>query len=355
MVEDFPLFTETLKDKGLNTGAVAGSVILEAEYGLSVGFNFYDDKFKKYTTPNSNKKLLYRKTADQVVDSALEWLGGQDTSQPVFLFLHFYDAHTDYDLAPDKYLKMFKTDKGLRKILKSRNQKWRHQKRINQYDGCLRFIDDSLARFFEYLRKAEIYDNALIIITSDHGEGLGEHNWYAHGLYVYEEQMHIPLVIRFPGGTHAEETFGAMVNLLDLAPTILDFLDAPALPDARGKSLLGIISGENESIREYEIFERRWFPGENFMNKKNWAPGEKFGVRGDRWKYIWASDEPDEFFDLENDPHELNNTSSDNAEITGRMKEELEKYWDLVKKGPIAPQGLKKEERQKLKALGYLR
>ncbi len=353
-LEKFPLVTEALKEAGFNTAAIVSSAILEADYGLAPGFDFYDEDFQTYTFRESIEKKVYRKTADQVVKAALGWLEKQDLSQPFFLFLHFFDAHTEYDLTPDNYLDMFETDRDLVRIMESRGQRSAHQTKINRYDGSIRFIDDELNRVWDFLKEKGIFDKALIIITSDHGEGLGEHGWYYHGLYVYEEQMRIPLIIRLPGSDHAGERIDALVDLVDLAPTILDFSNISQLPESRGKSLLPVIRGEKDKVRDHLFFERRWYPEENELGLKNWAPGEKFGVRGESWKYIWASDEPEELFDLEKDPHELHDLAPENPERINEMKKELKKYWFTVKKERIKPQPYHSLNKEKLKSLGYL-
>jgi arylsulfatase A-like enzyme len=352
----FPLLAESMKADGLATGAILASGILKSKRGLSKDFDFYEDNFeaKRYKDSKKDRKS-YRKTADEVVDIAMDWIRNQDPAEPFFLFMHFFDAHHSYDLTPDKYMKMFKTDPELVKILETRNQNPKHKLKINKYDASIRYLDEELSRFREFLELAGIYDNCLIIITADHGEGLGEHGWFYHGLYVYEEQMHVPLIIRFPQGVHAGKRIEALVDLVDITPTILDFSELPPIKDARGKSLLPLVKGEVNSIRDYEYFERRWYKKKNRRGGKNWAQGEKFGVRGDRWKYIWASNEPEELYDLEADPHELKNIAPAHPEEVSTLKEEMEKYWVLVDKGEIKPQKLDKETRKELKALGYLR
>ncbi len=354
--EKFPLLAESMKAAGFNTGAIVASGILKSRRGLNKGFNFYEDEFEASRFRESRQEgKKFRKTADEVVDRAIEWLKGQDHKVPVFLFLHFFDAHDEYDFTPEKYKLMFPTDPELVSIMQRRGQDSMYIDLINQYDGSIRFIDDELLRLWESLKQADIYDNALIIITSDHGEGLGEHDWYKHGLYVYEEQMHVPLIIRFPKSEHAGKSIDAMVNLVDIAPTILDFCGLPPLPDLRGYSLLPVVKGGKDRVRKYQFYERRWYPEENQKRIQNWAPGEKRGIRDERWKYIFASMDDDELFDLEKDPHELDNIISRHPEMAGALREQLDKYVGMVEIGELRPQRLDRESRKELEALGYLR
>ncbi len=354
-LEKFPVLAESLKTRGIKTGAIVSAAVLEAEFGLGPGFDYYDDECDSFIGNMIRDRKIYRRTADKVVDRAIKWLKKQDSSKPFFLFLHFFDAHTNYDLTPKEYSRMFKTDPQLTRIMETRNQDERLARKINHYDGSIRFVDDELSRFWSFLNESGVYDKALIIIISDHGECLGQHNWYHHGLYVYEELMHIPVIMRFPEGEHAGKKIDALVSLVDIAPTILDFYNVRQMADSRGKSLLPLVRGETDNIYQYIFLERRWYPEKNEENKKNWAPGEKFGVRSEKWKYIWASEEADELFDLEKDPHELTSIASEHPDIMEIMKKELDNYFALVKKEIIVPQEIDEKSRKKLEALGYLK
>jgi arylsulfatase A-like enzyme len=351
-----PHLAETLKASNYSTGGIIGAAVLKKETGLGLGFDFYDDYFDKYTILGGKKSKieLFRKTADQVVERAIDLIKKQYLNRPFFLFLHFYDAHTKYALIPEKYQKMFPKDPELTRILKERNQNPKFAKMINKYDGGIRYIDDSLTRFWSFLKKTGIYDSSFIIIVSDHGEGLGEHNYYYHGRNVYEEQMRVPMIIRFPRGDHAGKRVDQMVTLLDVFPSILDFLGIPELPYSSGKSFLGLIRGKTDHTREYVHYERRWYPEKKPKGTTNWESGQKFGVRGKRWKYIWHSERSAQLYDLEIDPHELNNIAPHHPDKAAAMEKELEHYKKLVKKNKVFPQEIDQETKEQLESLGYL-
>lgn len=352
----FPLLTEALKRMGYNTAAVAGSAILEKGMGLERGFDFYDDNFDQYSEhgeDKSSRKKDYRRTARQVVKAGIAWLKGQDPAQPVFLFLHFFDAHSFYGLTPQPYQKMFPGDAELATIMKARNQNSKHRMGINKYDGSIRFIDDSLQELWSFLKAVNLYDHSLIIIVADHGEGLGEHNWYDHGLRIYEEQMRVPLIIRFPGKEHAGRQLPALVNLMDVAPTVLDFLGPAAPPSWRGRSLLGLLQAPAAFPAGLMFYERCWYP-EKQNRVRDWESGERFGVRDERYKYLWHSQFPPELYDLLQDPHELANIINDQPAIAASLHQELVRYWELVQKGPVTPPPVDPKRMKQLKSLGYL-
>jgi arylsulfatase A-like enzyme len=352
--EPFPLLADMLKNEGYHTGAVVGAAVMDKLTGLSKGFDYYDDQFDDFTFLREQK--FYRRTADEVVKRTINWIKRQDPDNPIFCFLHFFDAHETYELTPKKYRSMFKTDEELLRIMREKKQDNIHTDNINQYDGSIRFIDDSLNPFWAFLKNTGIYDNALIIILSDHGEGLGEHDFYSHDLYLYEEMMHIPLIMRFPEGEFGMRNISSMVSLMDIAPTVLDYLNLQELPDARSESMLDVVRGEKGSTREYLLFQRRWFPEKNRLDtSRNWAPGEKYAVRGQTWKFIWASDEPDELYNLEDDPEEMNNLNTKEVEVSSLFNREFEKYVSLVPKSTaILPKKMNKKKLEQLKALGYI-
>jgi arylsulfatase A-like enzyme len=354
LVEKLPFLSTALAQAGYKTGGFIGSAILDRDTGMAAGFDFYDDDFEHYSQKvQGRNNTLYRKTAAEVVDRAIQWVTKQKRSKPLFLFLHFYDAHPNYNVLPSAYKQMFPTDVALAQIMQERNQKKQLAEHIDFYDGGLRYIDDSLQKLWTFLKAEQRYEQALIVIAADHGEGLGEHNYLSHGLKLYEEQMHIPLIIRFPGGANAGR-IEELVTLLDVAPTILDFSGLPALPGQRGQSLLNLIQKNEKLNRPYVYYERKWCAAEAKMNEKNWEPGERFGVRSERFSYIWHSQFPAELYDIRNDPHELHDIVTAQPGEVAQLHQALTQYWEMIRKATLIPPKLKESTRQKLKSLGYM-
>ena len=193
---------ERLKERGYRTGAAVSTMVLRRGTGIHQGFDTYDDDME--VTSRDTARTYAQRRGDQTLNLAIAWLDAQHTpeaSAPLFYFLHLYDPHSPYD-APEPFSSMGK----------------------DAYDGEIAFADHLIGRFIEELKKRDLYDKSVIIVTSDHGEGLGDHGEAEHGLLVYREALQVPLLVKLPnsedGGTVREEATG----LFDLAPTIADLL-----------------------------------------------------------------------------------------------------------------------------------
>ncbi len=352
-----PRLPEILREAGYATGAVLGAAVLKRQTGLASGFDYYDDVFDRSTSLNAarfGEKRLLRRTADQVVDASRKWIEGLDPEQPFFLFMHFFDAHTTYELVPEDYQRRFPTDPGLQRIMHERDQNPVYTEKINHYDGGIRFVDDNLAEFRRFLEEKNLFDKCLILIVSDHGEGLGEHGYYHHGLQVYEAQVHVPFILRMPHKKWGGRKIEGLTTLLDAAPTILELEGMEPMPGAGGKSVLPLIRKRNRKIRDFTLIERRWYPPENPRGFADWESGERYAVRGSRWKYIWHSEPSAQLFDLTEDPHELGDRVSEEAEVSSRMESQLRKYLAVLKNRKAHIQDVDPKRQEELKALGYV-
>ena len=260
----------TLKAAGYKTGAFVASFVLDRRFGLNQGFDVYDGPIDVHnaTTPTPAER---KRPGAQVVDAALRWLDG-NSSAPFFLFLHLYDLHLPYDLPQDAKLR--RGEAG--------------------YTAELAYEDRVLGDFLAGLRRRDLLEKALIVFTSDHGEGLGEHTESTHGYFIYQSTLRVPLIIHWPSHfTHAMPAqVGEPASLLDVAPTILDVLGMPVPRTMRGHSLLSA-GGEREIYSESLYAE----------NHFGCAPLRS--LRVGRYKYIEAP--KPELYDLVNDPNEARN------------------------------------------------
>jgi arylsulfatase A-like enzyme len=174
---------DILKGEGYITGAVLGGPWLKKVFGLSKGFDFYDDR--EISTLNG-------RLARQVTDSALKWIEKYRTKE-FFLFMNYFDPHTPY-MAPEGFARAFLpkgTDLGRRRPTIEENKAL--------YDAEILYMDHYFGKFLQKLKAWNLYENSMIIVTADHGELLGEHGKYEHGQYLYQEEIHVPLIIKFPG------------------------------------------------------------------------------------------------------------------------------------------------------------
>ena len=163
---------ERLAAKGYRTGAFVGAFVLDGRWGLSQGFQQYDDHFK--LGPDQRLDLArVQRPANEVVDAALKWLGERN-AKPFFAWVHLYDPHAPYE-PPEP---------------------------LQGYDGEITFADSQIARLLEWLDRSGLKDDTIVVVAGDHGEGLGDHGEDEHGYYIYDSSVRVPLIVRLPR-THA--------------------------------------------------------------------------------------------------------------------------------------------------------
>jgi len=256
-----PLITTYLKEAGYHNVAFTNSGYVASVYGFFKDFDFYNEI--------SNLKTQWEE-GDRIVketgfDKAFEWLKNRRGSAPFFMFMHTYSPHAPY-AAPEEYDNLFVSDKKSDlpitisgEILHDLNMN-RHKQGfsipqgdleaiISAYDRGVRWTDDEIKKLYGLLQSLGLLENTILIITSDHGEEFFEHRGFGHNT-MYEELLHVPLIIRYPkrfkGGTIIEKT----VELIDLQPTILDFLNIKPSYPLHGESLLPLMTGRSEQSRE---------------------------------------------------------------------------------------------------------
>jgi choline-sulfatase len=308
-----------LKSHGYKTAAFVASVFLEREMGLDQGFDFYDSPFQfeafsplsgsMFFGGASHNRIAARDRRDGAlaVRAALEWLAA-NRDQPVFVFVHLYDLHKPY--------------------------------RLSSYDAEVRYTDQVLGTFRKALIAGGWWDQSLVVLLSDHGESLGDHGEASHGYFIYQSTLAVPLIFHWPGGSrqlHPREEQPA--GLIDVGPTVLDFLHLPAPPSFEGASLL---SGTARPIYAESLHAHDSF---------GWSPLRS--VRAGNFKYIEAP--KPELYNLREDPGERVNIVDKNPAEVRRLRGELGKLLaQYSTKQPAPPSGLSPETRRLLGSLGYL-
>jgi len=196
LTEDFLTLTEYLKERGYSTGAFVGAFPLDSRFGLSQGFDVYDES---YPSKGSNAFTFQERNAGQVIQSALRWLEKQNSQW--FSFIHIWDPHAPY-LSPEPFKEKFKND---------------------PYSGEVAYVDSELGKLFDYLKSNNLMENTLIVLTGDHGEALGDHGEITHGYFAYNSTLWVPLIVVGPGikTAHVDE----YVSHIDIFPTICDVLE----------------------------------------------------------------------------------------------------------------------------------
>ncbi len=310
---------EILKGRGYRTAAFVGSFILDSRFGLDQGFDVYGDRMD---TAGGMKDLESERPAGEVFADFDAWLGSAGGGPPFFCWVHFYDPHLPY--APPE---PFKSDPAL-----------------SPYDGEIANVDLNLGRVFDRLRGLGLYDNALIVLAGDHGEGFGEHGESGHGIFCYQETLAVPLVVRIPGKRPRRAVVDDPVDLVDIMPTVLAAVGAQAPSYAQGISLLPLIDGKKGPDRELYF--------ESLYAQEDMGGAPLTGLFAGGWKYI---DLPrSECYDLKADPEEKSNLVAAEpgraAGIKARLKEWLEK---APRQNIDTVRTMSAEERRRLESLGY--
>src|SRR5713101_4553198 len=215
LVPTHPTWAELLKKRGYHTAAFIGAVILDSKTlapGLDRGIDFYDN-FPEHPKTKSRWGRVERRGMD-VVQHAESWLTAHPAG-PHFVWVHLYDPHDPYE-PPVPYSQTYKD---------------------RLYDGEIAYADSVLAHFVAYLKKQGWYENSIVVVVGDHGEGLGEHHEDTHGIFLYDSTMHVPLIVKLPGRRDAGKMVNTQVRTTDLLPTVLCLLHVPPPTRMDGESL----------------------------------------------------------------------------------------------------------------------
>jgi arylsulfatase A-like enzyme len=313
-------------------------------------------------------RVKFYTDATLVTDQALAWLRARDTSRPFFLWLHYMETHGPY-LPPERYLNLFEGRHPSATIPPAQmpayqRQVWNGQLMTDlafykaQYDREVRYLDDEIGRLLDALRELEI-DNSLIVFTADHGESLGEHDYYLeHGLLSYQPTAQVPLIVVQPGRIEAGRSLEQPVGLIDVAATVVELAGLPLPASFEGTSLAGLLRGDSSAA----------LPEYVFMESGYQLRSSQITIRHGRWKLIHVRSEEEralmsgseyELYDLDADPAESENLASQHPEILERLRQELNNwYLENTRRAEIGPEldleSLDPRSREMLKALGYL-
>jgi choline-sulfatase len=288
---------ELLKKQGYQTAAFIGAVILDSNTlapGLDRGFDFYDNFPAKTETKERWGRVERR--GMEVVEHAEAWFDKHRTG-PHFVWVHMYDPHDPYE-PPPPFSEKYKD---------------------HLYDGEIAYADSALAHWIAFLKKAGVYDNAMIVVTGDHGEGLGEHGEDTHGLFLYDSTLHIPLLLKTARAIHHGTVIDAQVRTTDILPTILSATGVAAPAELNGESLLPLL----ETSDNTQASSNRTLFGEtDYPLRWGWAPLR--ALRADNAKLIEAP--RPELYDLQADPKELKNIYTADSSKLPNMQAQMAKW-----------------------------
>jgi arylsulfatase A-like enzyme len=343
------------------TAAFFSRAALTPERGWDQGFAHFDNptehRFRDWTTQRAARS--WQRTADEVTDAALGWLEARPGDEPFFLLVHYFDPHAQYD-PPAPFRGRFEPESTtLDEPLTSWWGTVTDIERVRaRYDEEILAVDHHLDRLLSFLEQSQIWDETLFVLTSDHGESLGERGKMDHGEWLYEEQVRVPLFVRNPKSRRTPKEISSIVGLIDLAPTILELLGVD-VPEMEGQSLAPLLAGEPSDARSYLVESEPCVLHDTAVRigMDCYPPGlagKLRGIRNARWKLIVTPQrraDALELFDLTSDPGEEVNLAERESEHLEALRDELAERFDLsaVSFGWTSP-----ETRRRLRELGYV-
>jgi choline-sulfatase len=321
----YPTWADLLHQQGYHTAAFIGAVILDSKTlapGLDRGFDYYDN-FPQHSQTKSRWGRLERRGMD-VVERAETWLSAHPQG-PHFVWVHLYDPHDPYE-PPAPYSQIYKD---------------------RLYDGEIAYADSALANFMQYLKKNRWYENSLIVVVGDHGEGLGEHHEDTHGIFLYDSTTHVPLILKTPRSTGGAKmkVVEAQVRTTDILPTVLDLTRNPAPARLDGESLRLYFTGTNADASERTVFGETDYP-----LRFGWAPLRS--ARGQGLKFIEAP--RPELYDFRQDAMEVANQYEPWNVQVKRFRVMLAEIRAKAPPGGDSRGSIGQATIDELKALGYL-
>ncbi len=315
---------ELMADRGFQTRADVASFVVSAKFGLGQGFESYDDSLGADDLIRGFSSEI---PADEVAAGLREWLR-QKRSQPFFAWTHFYDPHQPYR-PPSPFAERFVDD---------------------PYAGEIAFVDHEIGGILDELESLGQLERTLIVVTSDHGEGFGEHGEVGHGILAYEEALRVPLIFAV-GSELTPSVVRERVRLVDMLPTLIELYGLESPPGLDGESFAGFLgTGAGPSPGSGARARDVYFESMLGRDENNWAP--LTGLIVDSEKYI-SLPEP-ELYDLETDPGELDNQVRTRRAARRDIDEALRDLLLSSRPAGDASRARSEEDLAHLEALGYV-
>ncbi|MGE0360594.1 MAG: sulfatase-like hydrolase/transferase [Vicinamibacterales bacterium] len=331
LAKDVPTLAEALHAQGFATAAFVSTFVLSSPSGLDRGFDHYDDAFE---VPQSDEEAVFLSTVQRRGDETLakveQWLdtrSAETKAKRTALWVHLYDPHDPYE-PPEPFATQYAD---------------------RLYDGEVAWTDTLLGRLRASLEARQLWDDALVVVTADHGEALGEHDETGHGFFAYETTLKIPFALRGPG-VPASRTLDGTVRLVDVTPTVLELLGLPALSGTHTGTSIASHLADGASPLARTTYAESLTPLVHYQ----WS--DLRVLRDGSWKYILAP--RPELYDLATDPGETKDLSTANTATARKLRAALEGLLRAERERAVDPaasvSALSAEALQKLGALGYV-
>jgi len=331
LAEDLPYAPAILRSHGYRTAAFIGAIALNPDPtyspGFDRGFDTYDAGFHK-EGPGADRYHTVQRRGDEVVAHALAWLT-KHPKGPFFIWIHLYDAHDPYD-PPEPYKTRYASA---------------------PYDGAIAYEDAAVGKLLRQLKLRGLYDGTIMAVTADHGESLGAHGEDTHGIFLYDETIQVPLLIKLPHASAAGKRIENRVELVDILPTLLQEVQIEIPKEVQGESLLALIKAESnpaaEAWRDRAAYAQSDVPRIEF----GWSAEQS--LRTGKYLYIQAPRR--ELYDQTADPKADHDLASSSAAVADTLASQLETFQKKTASQREAPHAtLDPTAQQKLGALGYM-
>jgi arylsulfatase A-like enzyme/thioredoxin-like negative regulator of GroEL len=339
LANDLTYAPAILKARGYHTAAFVGAIALDPKAGLAPGFDrgfdTYDAGFG-HAPRGADRYHSIERRGGEVVAHALAWLN-RHPQGPFFLWVHLYDPHDPYD-PPEPYKSKYA---------------------VAPYDGEIAYADFAVGKLLSYLRARGLYNTACIAVMSDHGEALGDHGEATHGFFLYDETIHVPLVIKLPRKNSAvQRSWGkrieARVELVDVLPTILQVVGITAPQEIQGQNLLSLIKAAPAVNPE---------PGQMLQERQAYAETD-YGQEAYGWsslralragKYLYVQAPRKELYDQPADPKAEHDLSATSTAVISTLAGQLDAFRQKTASSRVASKSaVDPDAREKLAALGYV-
>jgi arylsulfatase A-like enzyme/Tfp pilus assembly protein PilF len=338
---DLPYLPDLLHQHGYQTAAFVSSLVLDpiggTAPGFDRGFDTYNAGFRIRRSGEDRYHTLERR-AEDVVARALEWLKAH-SHQPFFLWVHLYDAHDPYD-PPEPYATRYSK---------------------SPYDGEVAYVDASVGKLLSALRSRGLYRNALIAVMADHGEALGEHGERSHGIFLYDETIHVPLLFKLPGAHLGSKRVDTRAGLVDITPTVLDAVGLHIPDGVQGESLLSLmkcrVEGRGGPTAQGSLITASGSDRPAYAETD--YPQRAFGWSSLRslraGKYLFIKAPERELYDQHSDPAASHNIATASPAVSDTLAAKIEEFRARTITGASnAASRLSSEEAEQLRALGYI-
>ncbi len=364
------MLAEAMADDGYETGGIVSNINLAPSFGFDQGFAEYRYLAPDYIAGASEsssklivyqlvRKILFRlrpyyrvgdyyQNAETINDVAFDWIDRHQESR-FFLFLHYMDPH-------DPYFEHPYDGRAIARVTNDHPDPSLAPEMMRLYHGEITYLDQHLATLWEKLRALGLYDDTLIVLTSDHGEEFDDHGGFWHGTTLYDEQLHVPLLVKWPKGrvTGAPTSDPKLARHVDVAPTILASAGSPIPPAMRGLDLASrYASSQPGDAKDHTLLAETDLEG-NVLK----------ALRGMDWKFIEANEgnprglPTEQLFEVAVDPKEKTDLRKERPELAERMRAQTNAEVELAKERAVGggtDAQLTEAQEEALRALGYIK